>query len=141
MLSILKPIGEKNTVHLILSYDGPNVTVTASIIPNEDKLRERGTRTLQFYGPVAEVEAALPTELAKGVEIVTAYQSNLAEIEAEAKATKEKVKKKPESKPEQQPEPKEETVKKKAEAAAPAVTTATKGLDLDALIAEANAKK
>jgi PRTRC genetic system protein E len=142
MLTALQPLGAKNTVHIIADYDGDNVTVTVAITPKgkDDDARKR---TIQVSGTVAEVDEKLIEVLTKTATSVVKFQSTLEELEAEnAKdiaALKEKsattTKKIAKAKPVENPDS-----DKAEESAAPPVPQSG-GLDLDKLIAEANAKK
>lgn len=137
MIKELQPLGEKNTIHILLAYGTDNtVTATISVIPKDDKSVDRAHQTLQLSGPIDEVVAAIPRELTAGVSCVARFQSNLADVEAQTeKAIKEAQAKAPKGKKEHKTPPPPADTEKKEEA--PPAAPVTAELDLTSIIAQA----
>lgn len=117
MITLLAPLGATHSITLALVYDGVkldtspppegearygaaltgNVTVTAFLKPLDGKKGEN-PRTLQFKGPIAEVEAELVAKLPQVTKVLLAHTGTLEQLEADLKAEQAKAQKDHEAK-------------------------------------------
>jgi hypothetical protein len=114
MITALAPLGATHMIVLSLAYgdapptlqeaaapDAPpmpqqTVTITAYLKPKDGKKGE--PKTLQFEGPVPDVEARIATDLPVAVSKITHHVAALEQLDAELAAEQEKKRKENESK-------------------------------------------
>lgn len=82
----LSALGASHVIQIVLDYKESHVTATVLLTPKDSlKLPEnaKAPRSLQFEGPISEVEAAIAEGLQKAVATVGTFTSNMATLQAE----------------------------------------------------------
>ena len=89
ILRELAPLGATHLIQIVLDYAGENITATVLATP-KDSLKipddSKAPRSLQFKGPIDEVETAIGHDMAAGVTAIAGFTSNMASLQAQLDA-------------------------------------------------------
>lgn len=86
LIQELSALGTNYVLQIVLDYKDSLVTATILLTPKESlKVPEKAKapRSLQFEGPISEVEAAIAEGLQKAVTTIGGFTSNMTALQAE----------------------------------------------------------